>query len=69
MPNHREALPDDLTEFVGLCRSGKLFAVQEWIRSQKRFRCPSGACRLLPKVRGSFRNGSRMRRGEPRRHH
>ena len=44
----REALPDDLAEFVGLCRVGKLFAVQEWIRLRKRFRCPDGNFRTTP---------------------
>ncbi len=38
----REKLPDDLKELCSLCRSGKLFAVQQWIRDGKRYRLPPG---------------------------
>ena len=38
----REKLPDDLKEFCVLCRAGKLFAVQRWIREGKRCRMPAG---------------------------
>jgi len=33
----RQALPDDLTELCALCSAGKLFAVQEWIRTGRRY--------------------------------
>jgi hypothetical protein len=36
----RDKLPDDLKELCGLCRAGKLFAVQRWIREGKRSRMP-----------------------------
>jgi hypothetical protein len=38
----RVALPDDLKELCSLCRSGKLFAVQDWIKSGRRHRPPEG---------------------------
>jgi hypothetical protein len=38
----RQALPDDLKELCALCRAGKLFAVQEWIRIGRRYRLPEG---------------------------
>ena len=41
-PKKRDPLPNDLKEFVALCRSGKLFAVQQWINSGKSCRCPAG---------------------------
>jgi len=42
MPRFRDPIPDDLKEFVALCRAGKLFAVQQWIADGKRFRMPEG---------------------------
>jgi hypothetical protein len=38
----REALPDDLKKLCSLCRAGKLFAVQEWIKTGRRFQMPAG---------------------------
>jgi ankyrin repeat protein len=38
----REKLPDDLKEFCALCRAGKLFAVQKWIREGRFCRMPIG---------------------------
>jgi ankyrin repeat protein len=38
----REKLPDDLKELCALCRAGKLFAVQEWIRERPPSRMPLG---------------------------
>ena len=38
----RERLPDDLKEFCDLCRAGKLFAVQQWIRDGRGCRMPAG---------------------------
>src|SRR5262245_27668502 len=38
----REKLPDDLKEFCSLCRSGKLFEVQDWIRDGRPCRMPAG---------------------------
>jgi hypothetical protein len=38
----RDKLPDDLKEFCGLCRAGKLFAVQQWIRDGRPCRMPAG---------------------------
>ena len=38
----REKLPDDLKELCALCRAGKLFAVQEWIRERRPSRMPPG---------------------------
>jgi hypothetical protein len=50
VPKYREALSDDLAEFVGICRAGKLFAAEEWIRSGRRFRCPDGNFHSLVEV-------------------
>jgi hypothetical protein len=38
----REKLPDDLKELCSLCRAGKLFAVQQWIREGRPYRMPPG---------------------------
>jgi hypothetical protein len=43
-----EKLPDDLRELCGLCREGRLFAVQEWLKSGKRFQPPQGNYRITP---------------------
>jgi len=48
MPWHRDPLPDDLEELNGLCRAGKLFAVQEWIASGKRFQRLPARCSDSP---------------------
>jgi hypothetical protein len=42
MPWFRGPIPDDLREFIALCRAGRLSAVQEWIEAGKRFRNPEG---------------------------
>ncbi|MEI6789232.1 MAG: hypothetical protein WCL49_12210 [bacterium] len=42
MAKHRDPLPDDLKELIALCRDGKLFAIQDWIASGKRFSLPPG---------------------------
>src|SRR4051794_18474576 len=44
----RIALPDDLKELWELCRAGKLFAVQEWIKSGRRSRVPEGNFTTTP---------------------
>jgi Ankyrin repeats (3 copies) len=38
----RQRLPDDLKQLCLLCRAGKLFAVQEWIRTGRRHQLPQG---------------------------
>jgi hypothetical protein len=38
----RDKLPDDLKELCSLCRAGKLFAVEQWIRDGRRHRIPPG---------------------------
>src|SRR5437899_2154272 len=52
----REALPDDLKELCSLCRAGKLFAVQEWIRAGKRHQLPEGNFTTSP-LRVSIERG------------
>lgn len=52
----REALPDDLKELCLLCRAGKLFAVQEWIKSGRRYRLPEGHFTTSP-LRISIQTG------------
>jgi hypothetical protein len=52
----RAALPDDLKELCSLCRAGKLFAVQEWIRIGRRHRLPDGHFTTSP-LRISIRSG------------
>src|SRR5947209_1805894 len=52
----REALPDDLKELCSLCRAGKLFAVQEWIRAGRRYRLPEGHFTTSP-LRISIQRG------------
>jgi hypothetical protein len=42
MAKHRESLPEDLKELITLCRQGKLFAVQDWVKSGMRYQPPSG---------------------------
>jgi hypothetical protein len=42
MPRHRDRIPDDLKELIGLIRAGKLFAVQRRIGDGKRYRMPEG---------------------------
>jgi hypothetical protein len=44
----REKLPDDLKELCSLCRAGKLFAVQAWIRDGRRYRLPPGNFTISP---------------------
>lgn len=39
----RRALPADLKELLQLVHSGKLFALQDWIKAGKPLRCPEGA--------------------------
>src|SRR5436190_17352815 len=55
MPS-RQALPDDLKELCSLCRTGKLFAVQEWIKSGRRYRLPEGHFTTSP-LRISIQSG------------
>lgn len=53
----REALPEDLRELCSLCRAGKLFAVQDWIKAGRRFRLPDGHFTTSPlrtSVQGGF---------------
>src|SRR5215471_11667174 len=44
----REKLPDDLKELCGLCRAGKLFAVEQWIREGRASRMPTGNFAISP---------------------
>jgi hypothetical protein len=48
MPRYRDRLPDDLKELIVLIRSGKLFAVQEWIAAGKRYTTPDGNFATTP---------------------
>jgi hypothetical protein len=52
----REVLPDDLRELCSLCRVGKLFAVQDWIKAGRRFRLPDGHFTTSP-LRTSVQSG------------
>jgi hypothetical protein len=52
----REGLPDDLRELCSLCRAGKLFAVQDWIKTGRRFRLPDGHFTTSP-LRTSVQSG------------
>ncbi len=42
MPRRRDPLPEDQSELMMLCRAGRLFAVEEWIRSGKRIQPEPG---------------------------
>lgn len=42
MRKHRDPLPESLKELNALLRAGRLFDVQEWISSGRRFRLPEG---------------------------
>jgi hypothetical protein len=58
-PGHmprREALPQDLKQLCCLCRGGKLFAVQNWIRAGRRYRLPEGHFTTSP-LRISIQSG------------
>src|SRR4051812_19302221 len=52
----REKLPDDLKELCSLCRAGKLFAVQEWIRAGRPHRMPAGNFATSP-IRTAIESG------------
>ncbi|PYJ21923.1 MAG: hypothetical protein DME99_06755 [Verrucomicrobia bacterium] len=52
----REKLPDDLKELCLLCRAGKLFAVQQWIRDSRRLRTPAGNFATSP-IRTAIESG------------
>ena len=52
----REALPEDLRQLCSLCRAGKLFAVQDWIKAGRRFRLPNGHFTTSP-LRTSVQRG------------
>ena len=52
----REKLPDDLKELCSLCRAGKLFAVQQWIRDGRRYRMPPGNFTTSP-IRTAIESG------------
>src|SRR4051794_38313056 len=56
MPKHRDRLPDDLKEFIALCRKGQLYAVEDWIAAGKRFRNPEGNFALWP-LRAAMEKG------------
>jgi len=45
---HRAPLPDDLKQLCGLCREGKLFAVQDWITTGRRYQPSAGHWRTTP---------------------
>lgn len=40
MARSRPSLPDDVSQFINLIRTGKLFTLQEWISQGKRIRAP-----------------------------
>jgi hypothetical protein len=44
----RDRLPDDLKELCGLCRAGKLFAIQDWITAGKPHEPPPGHWQTTP---------------------
>ena len=52
----REKLPDDLKELCSLCRAGKLFAVQQWIRDGRAYRMPPGNFATSP-IRTAIQSG------------
>ena len=52
----REKLPDDLKELCSLCRAGKLFAVQRWIRDGRPYRMPPGNFATSP-IRTAIQSG------------
>lgn len=52
----REALPQDLQQLCLLCRVGRLFAVQDWIKAGQRFRLPDGHFTTSP-LRTSVQSG------------
>ncbi len=52
----REKLPDDLKELCSLCRGGKLFAVQQWIRAGRPYRMPPGNFATSP-IRTAIESG------------
>jgi hypothetical protein len=52
----REKLPDDLKELCSLCRAGKLFAVQQWIRGGRPHRMPPGNFATSP-IRTAIESG------------
>jgi hypothetical protein len=52
----REKLPDDLKELCSLCRAGKLFAVQQWIRDGRPYRMPPGNFATSP-IRTAIESG------------
>jgi hypothetical protein len=52
----RERLPDDLKELCSLCRAGKLFAVQQWIRDGRPHRMPPGNFATSP-IRTAIESG------------
>src|ERR1700692_2352137 len=43
MANRRPVIPDDLQQLLDLVAKGRLFAIQEWIKSGKRVRVPADA--------------------------
>ena len=52
----RQKLPDDLKELCSLCRAGKLFAVQQWIRDGRPHRMPEGNFATSP-IRTAIESG------------
>ena len=46
--NIRPPLPEDYKELCGLCRAGKLFAVQEWFKAHKYNEPERRDCRHWP---------------------
>lgn len=52
----RDKLPEDLQELVGLCLSGRLFDVQEWIAAGRRVTVADGDFRVTPFI-AAIRSG------------
>ena len=56
MPRYLHQLPDHLKELVVLCRSGRLFAIEEWIRSGRPFNPGPGHYSITP-FRAALKTG------------
>ena len=52
----REKLPDELKELCSLCRTGKLFAMQQWIRDGRPYCMPPGNFATSP-IRTAIESG------------
>jgi hypothetical protein len=48
MANPRVRTPDELKEFIALCRKGRLYDVERWIASGRQFQMPPGNYAMSP---------------------